>query len=130
VEKLIEKGMSLDDTLRWIFKKVIELRRTDRHFLSAIQSEMLSNPNEFVEFAKKYQSTDGLQQAMGILSEVMMKAAKTETDNLSKVRDMLERIQRVIGLLISYQIIVPGYFGDDDDFVDLAVRVFFEILKS
>ncbi|MHA2322691.1 MAG: TetR/AcrR family transcriptional regulator [Candidatus Thorarchaeota archaeon] len=130
VEKLLEKGMSLDDTLRWIFKKVIELRRTDRHFLSAIQSEMLSNPDDFMELAKKYQTTDGLQQAMGILSEVMMKTAKTETDSPGKMGNKLERVQRVVGLLISYQIIFPGYFGNDDDFVDLAVRIFFEILKS
>ncbi|MHA2163470.1 MAG: TetR family transcriptional regulator [Candidatus Thorarchaeota archaeon] len=130
VENLLEKGMSLDDTLRWIFKKVIELRRPDRQFLSAIQSELLSNPDEFEELAKKYQSTDGLQQAMGVLSEIMMKAAKSEKENLGKVGDKIERIQRLVGLLMTYQIIFPGYFGQDDDFVDLAIRVFFEILKS
>ncbi|MHA2190849.1 MAG: TetR/AcrR family transcriptional regulator [Candidatus Thorarchaeota archaeon] len=130
VEKLLEKGMSLDDTLRWIFKKVIELRRPDRQFLSAIQSELLSNPDEFEELAKKYQSTNGLQQAMGVLSEIMMKAVKSEKENLGKVGDRIERIQRVVGLLMTYQIIFPGYFGQDDDFVDLAIRVFFEILKS
>jgi AcrR family transcriptional regulator len=130
VEKLLEKGMSLDDTLRWIFKKVIELRRADRHFLSAIQSEMLSNPDDFIEFTKKYQSTEGLQQAMGILSEVMMKSTKSETDSLSKAEDKLDRIQKVVGLLMTYQIVFPGYFGDDDDFIDLALKIFFEIMKS
>jgi AcrR family transcriptional regulator len=130
VEKLLEKGMSLDDTLRWIFKKVIELRRADRHFLSAIQSEMLSNPDDFIEFTKKYQSTEGLQQAMGILSEVMMKATKSETDSLSKAEDKLDRIQKVVGLLMTYQIVFPGYCGDDDDFIDLALKIFFEIMKS
>jgi AcrR family transcriptional regulator len=130
VEKLLKKGMSLDDLLRWIFNKVIELRRTDRHFLSAIQSEMLSNPDDFIELTKKYQTTDGLQQAMGILSEVMMKTTKYETDSPGKIGDKMERVQRVVGLLIIYQIILPGYFGNDDDFVDLAVRIFFEILKS
>ncbi|MHA2214136.1 MAG: TetR/AcrR family transcriptional regulator [Candidatus Thorarchaeota archaeon] len=129
VEKLLEKGMSLDDTLRWIFKKVIELRRPDRQFLSAIQSEMLSNPDEIMEFTEKYQTTDGLQQAMGILSEVMIKTVKPEMINLGEMGDKQETIQRLVGLLMSYQIIFPGYFGEDDDFVDLAVRVLFEILK-
>ncbi|MHA1905430.1 MAG: TetR/AcrR family transcriptional regulator [Candidatus Thorarchaeota archaeon] len=129
VEGILEKGMSLDDTLGWFFKKVIELRRPDRHFLTAIQSEMLANPDEYIEFVKKYQSTDGLQQAIGILSEVLMKAVESETDDLSKAGEKLDRIQRVVGLLMTYQIIFPGYFGKDDDFVDLAVRVFFEILK-
>ncbi len=41
-----------------------------------------------------------------------------------------EIIQRVVGLLMSYQIIFPGYFGDDDEFVDLALRTFFEIVRS
>jgi len=126
-EKLLEKGMSFDDILRWIFKKVIELRRPDRHFLSAIQSEMLSSPDEFLEFVKKYQSTSGLQQAMGVLSELMM---QSKDINIEKLISKQETIQRLVGLLMSYQIIFPGYFGDDDEFVDLAVRTFFEILKS
>lgn len=130
VEKLLEKGLSLDDTLRWILKKVIELRRMDRQFHLAIQSELFSNPDEYMEIIKKYQSTDGLQQAMGVLSEVMMKAAKSEADNLSQAGKKLDRIQKVVGLLMSYQIIFPGYFGNDDDFIDLALRIFFEILRS
>jgi AcrR family transcriptional regulator len=130
VEKVLEKEMSLDGTLRWFFKKVIELRRPDRQFLSAIQSEMLDNPSEYMAFIKKYQSTDGLQQAMGILSEAMMKAAKSSEIDLGILAEKQERIQRVVGLLMSYQIIFPGYFGDDDEFVDLALKIFFEILKS
>jgi hypothetical protein len=130
MEKGLEKEMRLEDTLRWFFKKVIELRRPDRQFLSAIQSEMLDNPSEYMAFVEKYQSTDGLQQAMGILSEGMMKAAKSEAIDLGKIAEKQEKIQRVVGLLMSYQIIFPGYFGDDDEFVDLALRIFFEILKS
>jgi AcrR family transcriptional regulator len=130
VEKVLEKEMSLDGTLRWFFKKVIELRRPDRQFLSAIQSEMLDNPSEYMAFIKKYQSTDGLQQAMGILSEAMMKAAKSSEIDLGILAEKQERIQRVVGLLMSYQIIFPGYFSDDDEFVDLALKIFFEILKS
>lgn len=129
-EGLLEKKMSLDDSLRWIFKKVIEFRRDDRQFLSAIQSEMFSNPDDYMELLDKYQGTAGLQQAIGILSEVMMKSAKSEMTNLSKAGDIQERIQRVIGILMIYQIIFPGYFGDDDEFVDLALRIFLEILKS
>ncbi|MHA1907352.1 MAG: TetR/AcrR family transcriptional regulator [Candidatus Thorarchaeota archaeon] len=130
VEKILEKGMSLDDTLRWFFKKIIELRRPDRHFLSAIQSEMLLNPDEYIEFLKKYQNTDGLQQGMGILAEVLMKTSKSDTGKIGNLRDKQERIQRVVGLLMSYQIIFPDYFGDDDDFIDLALKIFYEIIKS
>ncbi|MHA3963219.1 MAG: TetR/AcrR family transcriptional regulator [Candidatus Thorarchaeota archaeon SMTZ1-45] len=126
IDKLLEMDMKLDDILRWVFTKVIELRRPDRHFLSAIQSEMLANPYQYQEFVKKYQSSTGLQQAMGVLSEVLM---KSKTISLSKLIDRQETIQRLVGLLMSYQIIFPDYFGNDDDFVDLAVRVFFEILK-
>jgi AcrR family transcriptional regulator len=127
VEKLLEKGMSLDDMLRWIFKKVIELRRPDQYFLSAIQSEMLSNPDEYMELVKKYQSTEGLQQAMSVLSAIML---KSEASNKRELTGKLETIQRLVGLLMTYQIILPGYFGEDDEFVDLAVKLFVEILKS
>ncbi|MFX0079254.1 MAG: TetR/AcrR family transcriptional regulator [Candidatus Hermodarchaeota archaeon] len=130
VENVLEKGMSLEDILRWIFKKVLDLRRADRQFLAAIQSEMLSNPDDYLVFVKKYQSTNGLQQAMSILSEFVMKAEKFGTKRLGKVSDKLERIQRVVGLMMTYQIMFPDYFGNDDDFIDLALRIFFEILRS
>ncbi|UCE10997.1 MAG: TetR/AcrR family transcriptional regulator [Candidatus Thorarchaeota archaeon] len=130
VDEIIEKGRSLDDVLRWIFKKVIELRRPDRHFLSAIQSEMFANPDEYLEFVKKYQNTDGLQQAMGVLSDVMLKASESRAATLGKLAHKQEVIQRLVGLLMTYQIIFPGYFGDDDEFVNLALGIFFEILKS
>ncbi|NPD88341.1 MAG: TetR/AcrR family transcriptional regulator [Asgard group archaeon] len=129
VEKILEKSMNLEETLRWFFKKIIELRRTDRYFLTAIQSEMLADPDEYMKFVKKYQNTDGLQQAMGILSEVVMKAGKTRTDSLNKVVEKRETILRVVGLLMNYQIIFPSYFGEDDEFVNLALRIFFEILN-
>ena len=126
-EKILKEGMSLEDSLHLIFKKVIELRRPDRQLLAAIQSEMLVKPEEYLEFVNKYQSTDGLQQAMGVLSNIL---SKSETQKLGKLADKQETVQRLVGLLMSYQIIFPGYFGSDDDFVDLAVSVFFEILKS
>ena len=126
-EKILKEGMNLEDSLHLIFKKVIELRRPDRQLLAAIQSEMLVKPEEYLEFVNKYQSTDGLQQAMGVLSNIL---SKSETQKLGKLADKQETVQRLVGLLMSYQIIFPGYFGSDDDFVDLAVSVFFEILKS
>lgn len=129
LEKILEKDMSLEDTIRWFFKKVIEFRRTDRPFLSAIQSEMFANPDDYMELFKKYQSTDGLQQAMGILSEVVMKKGKSGTGSLDKVGDKQDMILRVVGLMMVYQIIFPGYFGTDDEFIDLALRMFFDILK-
>ncbi len=128
VEKVLEMNMNIDDTLRWFLKKVIEFRRTDRQFLAAIQSEMFANPDDYMELVKKYQSTDGLQQAMGVLSEVIMKTEKAES--LGKVGEKQDRILRIVGLMMIYQIIFPGYFGDDDDFVDLAVGLFIKILKS
>ena len=88
---------------------------------------MLVKPEEYLEFVNKYQRTDGLQQAMGVLSNILL---KSETQKLGKLADKQETVQRLVGLLMSYQIIFPGYFGSDDDFVDLAVSVFFEILKS
>jgi hypothetical protein len=91
---------------------------------------MFSNPDGYNEIVKKYQTTDGLQQAMGILSEVLMKAAKSEKGSLGKAGDNMNRIQRVVGLLMTYQIIFPDYFGNDDEFVDLALRIFFDILKA
>jgi AcrR family transcriptional regulator len=130
VEKLLEKGMSAEDSLRWIFKKVIELRRMDRSFLAATQSEMFSNPDDFMELTKKYVSTDGLRQAMGVLAEVMSKTAKTEAKSLAEMGDKQNMMQRVVGLMMTYQIIFPGYFGTDDDFIDFAVRMFLDILKS
>ncbi|MHA1952065.1 MAG: TetR/AcrR family transcriptional regulator [Candidatus Thorarchaeota archaeon] len=126
-EEITEKGMNLEDSLRLIFKKVIELRRQDRYFLSAIQSEMLASPDEYLAFVKKYQNTDGLQQAMGVLASII---STSELSKLGKLADKQETVQRLVGILMTYQIIFPDYFGNDDDFVNLAVSMFFEIMKS
>ncbi|MFW9908197.1 MAG: hypothetical protein ACFFEF_06445 [Candidatus Thorarchaeota archaeon] len=67
---------------------------------------------------------------MSILSDIMMKTAKPGTEELGKVKDRMDAIQRVVGLLMVYQVIFPGYFGSDDDFVDLALKVFYEMLRT
>jgi len=130
LDKVLEKDKSLEDTIRWFFKKVIEFRRPDRQFLSAIQSELLANPEDYIELLKKYQSTDGLQQGMSILSEAIMRKNESIPVNLGKARDKQDRILRIVGLIMTYQIIFPDYFGTDDEFVDLALRLFFDVLKS
>lgn len=121
------KNMSLEDALRWIFKKVIELRRPDRHFLLALQSEMLTNPDELPEFLEKYQSSTGLRQGMGVISEIILQSKDID---LKKLAERQEPILKLVGLLMSYQIMFPGYFGDDNEFVDLILRIFFEVLRS
>ena len=130
VEGIINKGMNLNEMLHWIFKRLVELRKVDRHLISAIQSELLSNPDDITEFVKTFQGTDGIQQGMSILSGMMTKVAGAKKSDGSKLKEKQTQIQKVVGLLMSYQIIFPGYFGDDDDFVKLAVQLFLEILSE
>lgn len=130
VEGIINKGMNLNEMLHWIFKRLVELRKADRHLISAIQSELLSNPDDITEFVKTFQGTDGIQQGMSILSGMMTKVAGAKKSDGSKLKEKQTQIQKVVGLLMSYQIIFPGYFGDDDDFVKLAVQLFLEILSE
>jgi len=129
IEEVLAMDMNLEDTIRWFFKKVIEFRRTDRPFLAALQGEMFSNPDDYMELVKKYQSTGGLQQAMGLLSQVVMEKAEKESVNLEKATNRQDTILRVVGLMMIYQIIFPGYFGTDDEFIDLAVELFLGILS-
>ena len=125
-ENIIKEGMGLEDALRMVIKKVLEVRKTDRHFLLAIQSEMLANPDEYEEFVEKYQTSTGLQQAMGALSEILLAADL----DMKKLASRQQTIQRLVGLLLSYQIMFPGYFGNDDQFVELATSIFLDILQS
>ncbi|MGY5854931.1 MAG: TetR/AcrR family transcriptional regulator [Candidatus Thorarchaeota archaeon] len=122
---IMAKGKNLDEMLRLVFKKVIEFRRADRQFLVGIQNEMFSNPEEYKELLEKYDMTSGVQQGMSVLADIFMKASKEKFDLKGKETQIL----RIVGLLMSYQIIFPGYFGDDDEFVNLALKIFFEILK-
>ncbi len=129
-DKILDKGMNLEDILRWLFYKIIELRRTDRQFLAAIQSEMFANPNGYLDLVKGYQTTDGLQQGMNVLSEVIIKVAERDNVSLGDIQDGTDRILKVVGLLMTYQIIFPGFFGKDSDFVDLAVDLFLDIISD
>ena len=130
IETFQEKDMNMDDALRWIFNRVIELRRNDRQFLTAIQGEMFSNPDEYTELVKRYRGTDGITQTMDILSEVMTKKMDSSSSDLNRMEDKLERVQKIIGLLMTYQIVFPGYFGDDEEFIDQALKIFYEIMRS
>ena len=129
IETFQENDLNMDDALRWIFNKVIELRKNDRQFLTAIQGEMFSNPDEYTELVKRYRGTDGITQTMDILSEVMTKKMDTSPSDLNRMEDKLERVQKIIGLLMTYQIVFPGYFGDDEEFIDQALKIFYEIMR-
>ena len=92
------------------------------------QCNSVCTANDYMELMKKYQSTDGLQQAMGLLSQIVMEKAKSESVGLDKVGNRQDTILRVIGLMMIYQIIFPGYFGSDEEFIDLAIDLFLGIL--
>lgn len=129
-ENIFEKSENLDETLHLIFKKVIEFRRPDRQFLVGIQNEMFSNPEEYLELLERYSMTAGIHQGMGVLSEVLMKTSKKRGKTLSNLRNKQSLILRLVGLLISYQIIFPGYFGNDEEFIEVATDIFLHILNS
>ena len=129
-ENIFEKNENLDETLHLIFKKVIEFRRPDRQFLVGIQNEMFSNPDEYLELLERYDMTAGIQQGMGVLSEVLMKKSKEGGKSPSKLKNKQSLILRLVGLLMSYQIIFPGYFGTDEEFIEVATDIFLHILNS
>ena len=130
MKEISSSGLSLDEMLQLIFKKVIEFRRPDREFLAAIQNEMFSNPEEYYELLEQYDLTEGVKQGMGILFDIILKESGNDKKDPKKLKEKQERIFRVVGLLMSYQIIFPKYFGKDDDFVKMAVDVFLHIVNS
>lgn len=114
---------SFDEGLKAYFLAIINLHRKDRQFLAAMESEMLSNIDYYI------QSMQGLEQ--GLFEKefnLFLKPIKTlikqfPEEKLSIVGKEIQ-IHKLIDCLIHRHVYYQYTFGSDEEFSNTLIKIF------
>ncbi len=118
------KGKTFDVILSRLLRAVLDLRRNDRHFLAAVQIEMLTDIDKYENVVESLESLDSMTQGWKMFVGFIDNLSKMFPDESISIKGYEIMIERTIGTLMTYQIMFPGYFGADNEFIENLVGMF------
>ena len=124
------KGKSFDEILRRLLRAVLDVRRNDRYFLAAVQIEMLSDLDKYENVVESLESLESMTQGWKMFVEFIDNLSKMFPDESIDIKGHETLIERMIGTLMTYQIMFPGYFGADNEFVANLVSMLRAIVRK
>jgi AcrR family transcriptional regulator len=110
-------GKTFDEVLSRLLQTVLDLRRNDRHFLAAVQMEMLADIDKYEDVVESLEGLESMNQGWKMFVEFIDNLSKKFPEEGIDIKGYETKIERTIGTLMTYQIMFPGYFGSDDEFV-------------
>ncbi|MFW9786529.1 MAG: TetR/AcrR family transcriptional regulator [Candidatus Thorarchaeota archaeon] len=122
-------GKTFDEVLGKLLQAVLELRRNDRHFLAAVQIEMLVDVDKYENVVESLESLESMTQGWRMFVEFIDSLSKRFPDESIDIKGSEPVIERMIGTLMTYQIMFPGYFGADTKFVENLVVMIRAIVR-
>jgi len=127
-QPLLEKlkmlpGESLDENLGNLFMLVLKQRRKNRHFLAAVQTEMLTDLEQYQKVLESYESNETMQQGWGMFVDIIGKISERFPEESIDIKGHETKIARTIGTLMTYQIMIPNYLGSDAEFVKMLLGI-------
>lgn len=125
----IRQGDGFDDVLGKILLVVINERRKDRYFLAATQAEMLADLSQYKDTMELYESHGTMQHGWKIFVGLIARLTEQFPDSAIDIKGHETRIERAIGTLMTYQIMFPGYLGDDNEFAKMLVKIIRVIIR-
>ena len=128
-ENLLNKK-TLRASLKWIFSTIIELRRNDKKILSALQEVILREPDKFDKIIKEFESDSSVSSGLGEFSNVLHALSMRFPDEAISIKGKEDRVIRVIGTLLTNQIIFEDYFGSDDEFIEMLIDILYSVSNS
>ncbi|MFW9913756.1 MAG: TetR/AcrR family transcriptional regulator [Candidatus Thorarchaeota archaeon] len=111
------QGKTFDEVLSRLLRAVLDVRRNDRHFLAAVQIEMLSDLDKYENVVESLESLESMTQGWKMFVEFIDNLSKIFPDESIDIKGHEILIERMIGTLMTYQLMFPGYFGADNEFV-------------
>jgi len=124
------KGKTLDEVLSKLLRAVLDVRRKDRHFLAAVQIEMLADIDKYENVVESLESLESMTQGWKMFVGFIDNLSKMFPDESIDIKGHETRIERTIGTLMTYQIMFPEYFGSDEEFVEKLVGMIRTITKK
>ncbi len=128
-EELLQ-GKTFDEVLSRLLRAVLEVRRNDRHFLAAVQIEMLADIDKYENVVESLESLDSMNQGWKLFVEFIDSLSKMFPEESIDIKKHENLIERMIGTLMTYQIMFPEYFGADDEFVEKLVGMIRAIVRQ
>ncbi len=124
LEKLLMlPGKTFDENLSNLFILIIRQRRKDKHFLAAVQTEMLADLDEYQKVVDSYESNEVMQQGWGILVDFIKTLSEKYPNDAIDLHGHELKVERILGTLMTYQIMFPGFMGSDDEFVRILIGI-------
>lgn len=123
-------GKTFDEVLGKLLQAVLDLRRKDRHFLAAVQIEMLADVDKYENVVESLESLESMNQGWKMFVDFIDDLSKMFPKKSFDIKGHETVIERMIGTLMTYQIMFPGYFGDDNEFVENLVGMIRAIVRQ
>ena len=123
-------GKTFDEILSKLLKAVLDIRKNDRHFLAAVQIEMLADIDKYETVVESLESLDSMNRGWKMFVGFIDNLSKRFVDESIAIKGYEIVIERMIGTLMTYQIMFPGYFGSDNEFVENLVGVIRAIVRK
>lgn len=122
------KGKTFDEILSKLLRAVLDLRRNDRNFLAAVQIEMLADIDKYENVVESLEALDSMTQGWKMFVEFIDNLSKMFPDESITIKGYENLIERMIGTLMTYQIMFSEYFGSDNEFVEILVGMLHTIV--
>lgn len=124
------KGKTFDEVLSKLLRAVLDVRQKDRHFLAAVQIEMLEDIDKYENVVESLESLESMTKGWKMFVGFIDKLSKMFPDESIDIKEHEPVIERMIGTLMTYQIMFPTYFGADDKFVENLVGMIRTIVRK
>ncbi|MFX1483743.1 MAG: TetR/AcrR family transcriptional regulator [Promethearchaeota archaeon] len=123
-------GKTFDEVLGRLLRAVLDVRRNDKHFLAAVQVEMLADIDKYENVLESLESLESMNQGWKMFVEFIDNLSKMFPSESIDIKGNEIVIERMIGTLMTYQIMFPGYFGADDDFIENLIGTLRAIVRK
>jgi AcrR family transcriptional regulator len=123
-------GKSFDEVLSRLLRVVLDVRRKDRHFLAAVQIEMLSDIDKYEDVVESLESLESMNQGWKMFVEFIVNLSRVFPEEALDIKGNEIMIERMIGTMMTYQMMFPEYFGSDSEFVGNLVGMIRVIVCS
>ena len=121
-QDLLKSG-NFNQIMKRLFQAVLQQRRKDKYLLAAVQTEMLTDLEQYQNVVELYESHDTMQQGWNLFVDFLAKISLQFPDESINIKGHEKQVERVIGTLMTYQIMFPDYFGSDNEFVEMVLII-------
>jgi AcrR family transcriptional regulator len=129
-EEYLEASKDFEEGLRKFLFILLRLHRKDRQFLLAMESEILTNMETYLEAIKNADLdalfVEEINAALHPVKELMKRFPKESVS----VEGKEKQVYKVIDTLIHRHIYFGYNFGTDEEFIDMLTKIVYTLLAT